>query len=101
MIFFDVVVCVPLLVAGAAARDDYGEPHATLDQSSGHETAAAVVVGRLAADAVQIERGLRFPAEVKNLRCLGLHLERQIVGRDASGLLRVSAGQRGFIELPD
>src|SRR5262245_56330413 len=101
MVFFDVVVGIPLLVARAAAGDDDRESHAALDEAAGHQAAAGVVVGWLAADAVEIERGLCFAGEIKNLRRFGLHLEGEVVRGDAGGELRIAAGQRGFVELAD
>src|SRR5439155_4183341 len=46
MVFFDVAVRVPLLIAGAAAGDDHAEPHAALHKTASHETSPAIVVGR-------------------------------------------------------
>ena len=41
-------------------RADLYEPHTPLDQSPGHHAAAGVVVGRLVADPVGLERRLGF-----------------------------------------
>ena len=80
VVLFDVVVGVPLHVAGTAAGNRADEPHALFDQPPGQQAAPAVVVRRFLADAVQIERLLRLVRQVEDLRRFGLHLERQIVG---------------------
>ena len=55
MILFDVLVGVPLKVARPAAGDDHDKAHAFLDEPPRQQTAPAIVVGRLRADAVEVE----------------------------------------------
>ena len=94
VVLLDVVVGVPLQVARAAAGDDADEAHAFLHQAAREQTAAAVIVGRRLADAVQCSSVFGGSSdEVEDGGRLGLHLEREIVGVD-SGLQFVVAGSR-------
>ena len=84
-----------------AAGDDADEPHAVLDQPPRQQAAAAVVVGRLAADAVEVERLLGLAGEVEDLGRLGLHLEGQVVGVDPGGEFLVGRVERRLVQLAD
>ena len=78
------------MLPGPPPRDHADEAHALLDQPPRQQAAPAVVVGRLLADAVQLERLRRFLGEVEHRRRFGLHLEGQVVGVDARRELLVA-----------
>src|SRR6266511_3236989 len=83
MILFDVIMRVPLQVARPAAGNDTNKAHAIFHQLARQQTAPAIIVCRLAADAIKIERLLWLFGKIKQLRRLGLHFESQIVSVNA------------------
>ena len=99
MIFFDVVVRVPLQVARASARNHTNKSHSILDQSSREQTAPPVVVSRFRSDAVKIERLLGFARKVENLGRFGLHFEGQIIRIDARAEFVVARLQAGLVQI--
>ena len=80
------VVVVPDL----AVDVELHEADAALDQPAGHQAAAAVGVGRLAADAVHLQRGRRLPATGRGRRWPQLHAGGQLVAGDAGVELRLA-----------
>src|SRR5262245_50601683 len=100
VILLDVLVGVPLEVARPAAGADHDETYALLDEPAREQTASAVVVGRLRADAVELEGLATFARDVEKSRRFGLHLERQVVGTDAGGEVIVLAVV-GLVQLAD
>ena len=101
VVLLDVVVGVPLQVARPAARDDADEPDPVLDELPGQQAAAAVVVGRLAADPVEVERLAGLAGEVEDVGRLGLHPEGQVVGVDPGGELLVGRVERRPVQVAD
>src|SRR4051812_30092839 len=97
MVLFNVFMRVPLHVARASAGDNANEANAFLDHTAREKATAAVVVRRLLTDAVQVTGGLRFAREVEHCGCLGLHLERQVIGAYASAKLAVIGRERRLV----
>src|SRR5437660_1085727 len=94
-------MCVPLHVSGAAAGDDTDEADTLLHHAAGKQTTPAVVVGRLFADAVEVERFLRFLGYVEHGGSFRLHFESEIVGVNTGCKLRVVRSKRRLIEAAD
>ncbi len=101
VVLLDVVVGVPLLVPRPAAGDDADEPDALLDQPPGEQAAPAVVVGRLAADPVEVQGLARLAGQVEDLGRLGLHPEGQVVGVDPGRELLVVRVERRPVQVAD
>ena len=77
------------------------EANALFDQPAGQQTAASVVVGLRLADAVQIQRLLRFGAKIENRRRFGLHFESEIVGVHTRRELGIVRPHVGFVQIAD
>ncbi len=101
MVFLDIAVGVPLLVAWAAAGDDTDKTDPVFHQFSSHEAASSVIVSWFAADSIKIQGFLGFLGEIKDPRGFGLHLECQIVRVDPRVEFIVFRGGLGPVEFPD
>ena len=66
------------------------EPHAALDQPAGDQAAPAVRVGRLAADAVHLQRRRALVREVERIGRRELHAGGQLVAGDAGVEVRLA-----------
>src|SRR5687768_14013181 len=101
MILFNVIVGVPLQVAGPAARNRADKTHAFLYQPAGQQATTPVVISGLFTDSVQVEGLLGFVREIEERRSFGLHLESEIMWIESRGGLRVVGTRRRLIEAAD
>ncbi len=90
---------VPLPIGRPAAGNDDGEAHAVFDQSPRQQTPAAIIVRRLGADAIKVERLLGFAGQIEQGRGLGLHAKGQFLRPNAGAEFIVVRCQRGFVEI--
>ena len=82
MVFFDVAVGIPLLVAGPASGHDTNEPDTLLHELPRKQTTPAVIIRRWVPHAVKLKRLARFMGDVEDLGRFRLHLEGEVIGVD-------------------
>ncbi len=80
---FGIAVIVPTMLRDLLAVDQQAITHSLFDQTPSQQTLPAEALGVGIVEPIEPLSLLRFPGEIDDFRCFGLHPKRQLISADA------------------